>query len=197
MDRLYIQPIEYSGKRLNELGKRVVSVYSSIFKDYEILEPLSKENLKEIQTSKESLKEIMKESWINGEKFNSFLKKPGKYILGVTGLPVTRNKNKDWVYGKGWNLTSNAFVSTFRPEFNKIDSNIHLERVIIEALHELGHVFELDHHYKRTETKNSKLCPMDVSLGKNVRKNMITWEEYISSRDSFSFCEECSKKLGI
>jgi predicted Zn-dependent protease len=195
MKNLNILPIEYPGKRIEELGENLVRVYYPVFQNFKIISPISRNELKEMQAKKRFSKN--NEFWINGKGFCRFLEDNGNYILGITALPVARNKRGGWKYGGGSWFYKSAFVSAFRPEFGEIDSDINLERTTIESIHEIGHAFGLRHHPEKTLTENLKLCPMDVSLNKDALNKKITWEEYISSRDSESLCKECYSKLVV
>lgn len=187
MAQLIIQPVCYEGKRLPELGDRILAVFNPLFDDYVIRSQLTLAHI-----PPDFLK---KQFGIEGEYFPVFLSWHGKPILGITKLEAFRKDGK-WVYGYGSQPHKAAFVSTFKREFKLIDTDEHLERVVIESLHELGHVFGLGHHDESIQiTKNNKYCPMTTAHASQARAKKITWAEFISARDSTAFCDECYERL--
>ena len=71
----------------------------------------------------------------------------------------------------------------------------HGKRLVIESLHELGHVFSLDDHEQVRKTDNGKYCPMTMAHENDAWIGIISWADYISYRDSNSFCAECHDDL--
>ena len=196
MSKLNIQPVVYDGRRLNEVGDRVVSVFYPLFDDYKINDELGFLDLDSI-VLRDGESDPSQRARIVGPDFPRFLSNYGSPVLGVTSITSTRSKNDGWVYGIASKNYNAAYVSTARPEFDSAESNIHVERLIIEALHELGHVFALQHHESPKRTSNRKSCPMDTSHAEKARSGIISWGEYLSQRNPEAFCRECYGQLGI
>ena len=186
MTVLKVQPIEYPSQRLEEIAERIVRVFAPIFTDYQINRSLSAVDLNsEVLEKNDELEQL------NGHHFLNFLSKYGTPILGLTSL-CTVSLQRRLVLGQGRDGDLKiAYVSANNPGFDKIDSDYHVERVIAVGLHELGHTRELLHHDEVPEyTINDKLCPMTTAHRGSV-------SEYLSARDSTSFCQGCYNKMGI
>ncbi|GEM_PF-5330057 len=190
MSTLHIQPYVYNGKKLKELAERIVMVFHPILDDYLVKEEVYDGDVDALLSRSLSPRAP---PYVGHWQFLRYLASFGTPILGVTIL------HSDYLgaFGEGSSLTQSAYVSCARPEFDKVDSKIHMERLLIEGLHELGHVFDLDHHDDLTRTLNGKLCPMDTSLSREAHLRKITWGEYISSRDTDAFCKGCHEKLEL
>lgn len=192
---LILQPVEYSGNRLHEVGERIVTVFYPLLTDYKLNEGMSIADLGSIlqYATRNSQK-----PYLRGQLLLDFLSNYEKPILGITTIPTVQ-ENDLWCYGQGSSSRKTAYVSVSRREFNKVDWNTHIDRLTVEGLHELGHIFKLDHHLgpSATITSNKKRCPMDVSHGEEARNGTISWREYISSRDQNSFCKDCCHQRGI
>ena len=189
MTKLKIQPVMYNSRRLNEVADKIVTVFNPIMNDYQINDRLDSLVLKLILS--ESVNNDISTELLCGH-FLKLLSECGTPILGITSLTMG-----SWSYGMGSPTYKSAYVSTARSEFGRLDSDIHVERVVIEALHELGHVFGLSHHEGPLpkKTSNGRYCPMDISHSESVLGEEICWAEYISLRDPNLFCENCYQIL--
>lgn len=107
---------------------------------------------------------------------------PGDKVLGIVDVDIY-SPGFDFVFGEAEIATGVATVSTFRlrPENygSPPDRAVFEERVIKEAVHELGHLFNLGHC-------RNPACVMSfsTSLGAVDRKGK-------------EFCSRCRKKLDI
>jgi len=115
-------------------------------------------------------------------EIHSNVPKDANKILGITDLDLyTRGLN--FVFGQAQLGGRCAIVSTFRlsPKFNRTlkgnSTSIVIERIIKEAIHELGHTFGLDHCSNRR-------CVMSFS-------NDLEQADY----KSLEFCQKCLAKL--
>lgn len=103
-------------------------------------------------------------------------------ILGITDKDLY-SSGLNFIFGQADCPGSFALISLHRldPEFygQTADDDLFLERVVKEAVHELGHTFGLGH------CTNSR-CVMSFS-------NSIL---DVDQKDS-SFCEDCQERLGI
>ena len=100
METLKIQPVEYQERRLNEVGERIIRVFSNAFDGYEIIGQLYLKDLDSIL-----LQDLESDSpnklCIIGPDFPQFLSSYGAPILGITSLPTTRGRSSDWIiYGE-------------------------------------------------------------------------------------------------
>lgn len=192
-ETLIIQPVGYHGSSLDEVGSRVVQALHPVLGDYKIHDTLQAYSLDPALIKNCDMKEfIVVKDFL---KFLSHLELP---VLGITSLPCIESaaeigKRDGQYYGFGSISMRSAYVSTALPEFGEPDTDGHIEKLIIESLHEVGHVFNLGHHLDMVKTENGKLCPMTTGHHSRVK----TIEEYITSRDSSSFCGECYDRLGL
>ena len=192
MPILRIQPISYSGKRLPELGERVLRALYPRIDDFVIRPGIQYEAAYQASGDKSdppaSLPSV-------GPDFLDYLARYGRFVLGITSLPAIRNQYGDWLFGQARPSVQVAYVSSSRPPFKALDSDEHVERLSIEAIHEAGHIFGLNDHYRvDKKTRSGKRCPMTRAHASDARRGVITWEDYISSRD-FVFCPECCGSL--
>ncbi len=193
---LKIQPIEYKGSRLAEVGERVVGVFHLTFNDYVINKRLRASDLGDILQSERKDGLFAPGRWVEKGKFLTYLEAYGKFTVGITSLGVVNDDNR--LFGSGRRESRVACVSTADKAFGRVNSGIYLERVAIEALHELGHVFGLSHHDNEIrKTANGKYCPMTTVHSERVLAGEITWAQYISARDPNAFCDSCYWRLGM
>lgn len=201
MSTLTIQPIEYKGKRLGEVGDRILSAFHPVIDDFTIAEEIGLEGLVKIE--KDSGRKFLDKTdlfppypiaihVINLFFVKRFLtKKYWKPILIVTQLPIYFDTLfYELLYGKGHDGI--AFVSTYRSEIGEEDSYKHIGGLTTQTLHELGHGFGLEHHTK--ETTQDKFCPMKQLELVKVKSGELTPEKYITSLD-YLFCSDCSEAL--
>ncbi len=192
MTLLYIQPIAYAAQRLPEIGERIVAAFPSLLERY-LLQPnmiISEDEKKIIlRRDKRNLPSLN----IDATNLLGFLALGKVPCLGITSFFCREEVNRYW--GKSSFDQRTAYLATGEPEFEVPDTNIHVERVVIEGLHELGHIFGLDHHESLLVTSSGKYCPMTVVHEAVAREGTITWGEYISLRDPTSFCTECYEKM--
>lgn len=185
---LKITPVEYHGGGLQELGSRIVAAYTPSIRFVDI----------DMEKHFPGFKEKAEEGFAVNEDFLlRLLKGKMAYSLVVTSLPV-----KSTWYISAWpnfirirqeevlNLEGAAgiynagYVTTGSSAFAQLDNESRFERLVKNALHEVGHMLGLDHHWKESLTPNAKLCPM---IGKaQATKNI----DYI-------LCDRCYKHLGI
>lgn len=187
-----IQPVEYLGKRLTELGDRISAGFYPLFTDYQINNQIRVSDLdpRILFGSKDDPSGL----WIHGHGLIRFLSGLGlEPIIGITSLNSTNSSRRrfergeeDRIYGLAdSNGTKVVYVSAPLPEFDVLDSDAHVEMISIVARHEMGHAFGLVHH-DNILSKKRGLCLMNregyegLVEGKNIR-----------------FCKDCKKKLGI
>lgn len=192
MTLLYIQPIAYEAQRLPEIGERIVAAFPSLLESY-VLRP-------NMIISEDEKKIILRRDKRNTPSLNidatgllEFLAFGEVPCLGITSFFCREEESRFW--GKSSFNQRTAYLATAEPEFEERDTDVHVERVVIEALHELGHVFGLDHHEGLEVTASQKYCPMTTVHEAVAREGIITWGEYISLRDSTSFCDDCTEEL--
>ncbi len=179
---LKIQPVNYKGKRLNEVGDRIVDVFNPLIDDYEINNKLLllKHPLDMLMDlTRGRVSNLFLPIEINNNYFAEYLSHYGQPILGITSIPA-KSIRHGWLYGFADITRKSTFVSTSRFEYD-LDSDSHIKRIIITSLHELGHVFGLEHHIGDVFTLNGRYCPMTV-----YNTNF---------KDTSTFCTECSDRL--
>ncbi len=97
--------------------------------------------------------------------------------LAVTEVDLYAD-NLNFVFGEAELGGSRAIVSTYRLKFNADESKVK-ERLVKEAVHELGHVYGLRHC-------SNKECVMSFS-------NSVFDVDFKSE----DFCEDCRRRLGL
>ena len=208
MIKLKIKPVEYEGRRLQELGDRIVQVFYPLVNKFRLLPEIGLRTLlkkRELYNPEEfRYHTILFEPpfyvSINGKPFSEFLSGYGTPILGVSQMSMSKwtifseipdalhrfswySSDSKCPEGYGSSEFKTAIVSTFNPKYGKLDTDRHLERLVRVAVHEIGHSLGLNHHRRKVETSNDKLCPM-------MPRGEIESADYM-------LCKYCYRALGI
>lgn len=191
MSKLGIITIEYDGQRLEDIGAGVVSALEPLVSGFDVIKRL---DLRDLVLNFEPVQELYKPPKLALKPLGDILPYKNPTLL-VSNLPLLSQMGSHML-GIANEESKLAYVSTYKPDFGELDSEEHVERVVVEALHELGHCFGLGHHEERVETHKGKLCLMTVAHDGDFIRGRITGADYISMRDKF-FCGRCYVKLGI
>ena len=198
MVKLLIRPFEWGGTRLSEIGDHLTRVFPDI-DDYEVAResplPLSCFFPDSFQDAPERNHRL-----IAGTFFLDYLRSLSSHWLynaldlGITNLPVITPEDGQ-IDGLAYLCGTVALVSANRAYFDEVDSETYIRSVVGTAVHEIGHIYGLEHHYSGSlRTKDNFLCSMDISYLKD-RKNRGTKPPYLSSRSGDYFCQNCTKAI--
>ena len=99
-----------------------------------------------------------------------------------------------WAGGTADNLHGTGLVTTRdMPNSNQEDKDSLISRLAGVSVHELGHLYGLEHH--DTKVSDEKYCPMITSSPSDfAHKDEKSWARFLDSRAS-TFCEPCYKKI--
>ena len=198
MSTLTIQPVVYEGKRLSEVGERLVEIFYPRIKNYKINDGLGLETLLTLE-KEASFPVLRRTNVFDGydlavyNEFTQLFRDNQRPLLIITQLP-----HEDGLYGCAPYFDL-PFVSVYRSEVGEIDTNRHVKMVTILDAHELGHAFKLDGHSKefKGQIHNIKeLCIMEHGHSREAYNRTITWYDYLDAYSS-KFCDDCYKDLGI
>jgi len=196
MSTLTIKPVEYAGRRLQELGDRVTTAFYPAIENFKIADRLSlrellfKDAIDPIHADFLTEEDFSRPYRIAfyGFTFGNLLSRFGGLVLGVTDVPLTFMGPKDsykplvhrfnysleGVEGIGDQKNNHqlAVVSTHRKVFRKEDSDYYIDRLVRLAIHEVGHSFSLEHHKGKNKTPAGNPCPMmeagDISQADDI-----------------------------
>lgn len=129
MSILKIQPIQYNGKQLDEVGRGVLSAFHPLLEGFIIGPDISSDPVHRWS--------VRYGYHIFGPDLIEYMSQLGSFLLGVTQLYTIR-KFGVWTYGQGSSTRKVAYVSSYGPEFDHLDSDTHVERLSIEAI--AGHI---------------------------------------------------------
>ena len=151
MTTLTIKPLEYKGRRLQELGDKVVTSVYPLMDDFRTLRETSLRTL--LRNERDILSELVKWHQVRltppynlafSQQIGEFLSQYGENVLGVTQLPATlvhvdpeldswsqslfvgellvQIQNRFCIEGRAPNGTQTAYVSTYRSQYRDLDS---------------------------------------------------------------------------
>ncbi len=193
MTDLTILPVEYEGKRLEEVGKSILYAFPGLISDFKILDNIPSYDL---DSSLFYRHPCDNDIVLKADEFLGWLsKKYDGLIMGITSLSA--DDKGGWITGKAkgdiYLVSSNLGEETYES-----NSDQHIYMLKVTGIHELGHVFGLKHHrdiennVKIKKTCNDKLCPLyDIELSPS--KN---WMNFFLEKDTI-LCRYHYKRLGI
>jgi predicted Zn-dependent protease len=187
---LNIVPIEYDKRGLEEIVRIIHNAFPDFFDGVHVEENISRSAYKKIlQNPNGGL------SYILNSNLLKLLNEFEGPVLGITSCIVLKNREQnkfELVYG-GAIKKESCFVSMYCPELSVHEG--YSRRAGIVCVHELGHVFGLDHHEncKEIPAKDS-LCPMEIGHRTFRDKKEISKAHYFDARKT-KFCGECYEKL--
>ena len=114
----------------------------------------------------------------------------GGHILGITDMDLIDSASSDFycsMFGGKDSGNDVAVVSTHR--LGSPASKCFGERLIKVALHEVGHNFDLVHHYSSGKTRGGAYCPM--THGDFNRFGERGYVETIIDSRGYRFCDHC------
>ncbi|HLG23345.1 MAG TPA: hypothetical protein VI564_00265 [Candidatus Nanoarchaeia archaeon] len=188
---LRIQPLEFKGERLDEVGKRIVAIFHPLFTGYSINDKLQLSDTEAgLITERNSAHETIVYSPSLPKLFLDYIKP----LLVITSLGVINN-NRTSVYGGSDKFYEVDFISAYK-SYGVLNSDHSIDAIVSVAIHELGHRFGLEHHkWIGRYTSKQKYCPMTTEHIWDKAEGRITSSEYLSLQDSASFCRGCTKKV--
>ncbi len=203
MTLLKILPIDYNGNRLNEIGDKIVSALNPLIDSYRIEKPITLVDLLDnmnVLSSEIDLNQPYRIA-IKSEDLLNFLSNYYTPILGVTPVPCIQTllgnlRNHNFIVpldsstkflileGYSSGDSKSCFVSTYDSRFGGHDSDSHIERLSILAIHEVLHVLGIREHHK-SEKMNSrgKLCPI---IDGSITNGFLEDTDYFPCRDCYS-----------
>jgi len=204
MSYLVIRPFDYQGRRLDEIGERIVLALPSggaleIGEEIRMnpldrwlsLEPVPVTDRRPVDFFGFTVCYRKPEfSTGIGDRFMRYLEsmhggRPGK-LLVVTSLPA-KGGSMRLAYGTA--LDKTAVVSAYGETFGEPGTDLHVDRVVKVGIREFGHLLGLEvHNGAPRKTSSGKLCPMNDS------PEGMSAGEMFDSLDS-SFCEDCYDAL--
>lgn len=197
MTDLTILPVEYEGKRLEEVSEGILYAFPGLISDFKIPDNIPSYDLDSSLFYRHPCDDDMV---LKVDEFLEWLSK--KYdgpIMGVTSLSV--DDKGEWIIGK---VKGNVCLvsSNLGEETYDSSSEQHIYMLKVSGVHEFGHVFGLKHHRRNIEnngkikkTCNDKPCPLyDVELF--TSKNNRSWMNYFLEKDSI-LCRYHYNRLGI
>ncbi len=90
-------------------------------------------------------------------------------------------------FSGGWGKERVAFLSTYQSYLNTLNHRRFLRYARKAAAHELGHLFGLEHHERRTYTPSGLYCLM-------YTRNATDMRAFLDSLD-MQFCGSCYRRL--
>jgi len=179
---LVIQPIFYKGRRLKEVGDRLVAALYPRLENCEIRDEIT-ELPCGIELSRK-YKSVSRE--VDGMLlFLAGIAKPP--VLGIIPLHIIKPDGSK-AAGYSGALLGSAFVTTYRPEFTQCGSDEHADLVYFVGLHEIGHLAWLDHHSR------NGYCPMGFEGIEGMKKGLDV--DYTLARNARMF-KKCCDEIGI
>lgn len=188
---LNIVPIEYDKRGLDDIARIIHKAFP--FFQKAILKKPMPPPLYEIFLNRNEDKDL---DYFLSEDVITLLEAYQKPVLGIISFVVVQeHKNADvpqFMYGGGIKKGA-CFVSNYLPELSNCEEAS--RRVGIECIHELGHVYGLEHHIDCKEIPSkSSLCPMEINHRIFCQMKEISRAQYFDARKT-EFCDECKEKL--
>lgn len=167
---IYIQPIGKFTPSENEIVSATVEYVGLFFKlKTVLLNPISENaipsNKKRINNGIEQLDA----SYINSEILPNQIPKDGIVIMAITAKDLYPSEDWNYVFGLA-NYKKRTGISSFNRFIEKEDYVLCLNRTIKTAVHEIGHMFSMNHcrnavclmngvnHLPESDTKPNVLC---------------------------------------
>lgn len=193
---LNIVPIEYDKRGLEQIIHVIHNALPVFFENFVIKKQVDFSTYKEALSYNYDKRLVY---FLNKDLIN-LLNKFEKPVIGITSHAVVKNKEHmdDSYYSLGFGTARGiSFVSTYPLSLHSSPSNSenHLTRVGIECIHELGHVFGLEHHKNCREIPAANsLCPMEIGHRIFIEQRKINTLQYVDARRT-KFCSECYSEL--
>ena len=198
MAQLVIQPINYNGHRLYEIGEQVVKQFYPLIHDFDIRRGLDIKDMDGFAPRLEPKGSGSTIIYPDGSTpatslfilflygINGQMNGP---TLGVTSLKALDSKGK-YLYGEGLSKWMSGFVTDYRPEGSAFKDFPQL------SVHEVGHMYGLKHHFPDKNQKNGKNCAMYINDDGNGKKMFQGNEarDFFASIDG-SLCTLCDDIL--
>jgi len=197
MDKLQVVPINLERDGIEKIAENTVKAFPEIFNGFEVLPGRDYRNM--IHPDQQTL---WKGQDPDGMMIFLTLCDVDGYVLGVTGLPLANNSvlgGKFYYYGHSslFSDDNTALVSVYKPEMADATDPDFVRRASAVGIHEVGHIFGLEHHEGKMPVKTSsgKDCPMDRSTTVLLadfasRVGFKGWEWYLDRRD-LRLCDPC------
>ncbi len=185
MKTLKIFPLDYDGRRLEEIGQLILDALPGLMDGFKIQTPISKSSIDD--TCFHSPNALLS---LQTSRTLEILNTP---VLIVTSLALKDS------YGHGFCIGTSegaSIVSTYRPEMGKAGSDDHVFKVASVGTHEMAHFFGASHHQKGMPTANGLRCSMDVSQNQGFISRRMHWTEFPVGED-IMLCEKCYEKMGV
>lgn len=189
---LNIVPIEYNKRGLEEIVRIIHHAFPDFFDKFIVRKHVDFLIYKDLMSYDADKKLIY---FLNSNLIN-LLDDFEKPVIGITPYVAVRtpeNINKSLGTFGAASTKGICFVSAHAPSLSNCEEAP--RRMGIECIHELGHVYGLNHHeYCKEIPAKDSLCPMEIGHRTFRDKKKISLAHYFEARRT-EFCDECREKL--
>lgn len=198
---LRVATINFSTQTAEAIAKNVINAFKGKYEWYQILEPIKEEYAKKYLLHKEA-EGYPADGYFKANGLMKFLHENYfSSVLCLTNFIIIDDASEEMLYGRSEALNpfgyqvAKSFISTSFPELSSSNhQDIQVQRISINACHELGHLWGLDDHQtEKRYADNGRLCTM-TTAHKTNEKDMASRIKFIESRD-MGFCKECYSLL--
>ena len=189
---LNIVPIEYDKRGLEEIVRIIHDAFPDFFDKFILKNPPDKSVYETFLNEISDNKSLY---FLNKDLINllDIYEKP---VIGITSYLSVRNIDTHAKYQGTIGASSergSCFVSIHSPPLCNCDGAS--RRIGIKCIHELGHMFGLEHHTNCKEIpERNSICPMEIGHRIFREQKKISLADYFDARMT-EFCDECYKHL--